>query len=459
MHSTLDRVVAEPRVHPTDRIVGIVGIGAEAAGTRAGAVGTAILTSLGSRILAWVAGVLAVSTFGVVTAPAGLTLPGLTTGLGEVGDRLAASAVRWDASWYLLIARHGYQTGGGGTSPRDAFFPLYPLLVGTLGQLGLPLLIAGIVISTLSLGLALYWLQVLVELEGMSFVRWRHPDAARLAVLLLALCPMLVFFSAAYSDSLFLALTIGAFVHARRGRWAAAGALGALAAACRPTGVLLILPLALLYLYGPRTDEIPLARSGSRWSLAPRYRIRGDAGWIALVPAGLLAFMAYLGLQGVDPLAPFHIEQLWGHHMSGPIAGFWDGARSAFRDLGRLLGGHHHLTLFGTDPGRSVDTGWQNLMPFALLLIAVPALVGVARTLPIAYAAYTLAALLVALAAPVQARPLQSVPRYEAVLFPLFMWAGLALARHPRWRLPVLASSALLGALFAAEFATWHFVA
>jgi len=115
--------------------------------------------------------------------------------------------------------------------------------------------------------------------------------------------------------------------------------------------------------------------------------------------------------------------------------------------------------LFGTDPGRAVDTGWQNLMPFALLLIAVAALLGVARTLPIAYTVYTLAGLLVALADPVQARPLQSVPRYEAVLFPLFMWAGLVLARHPRWRLPVLIPSALLGALLAAEFATWHFVA
>ena len=267
-------------------------------------------------------------------------------------------------------------------------------------------------------------------------------------------------------DSLFLALSIGAFVYARRERWAAAGALGGLAAAARPTGVLLILPLAILYLYGPRTDateglgvlrEISPARLG--WSLRPRHRIRRDAAWIVLVPAGLVAFMAFLGVQGVDPLAPFHIETLWGHHLTGPIAGLWDGARSAVRDLGRLLDGHAHLTLFGTDPGRGVDTGWQNLMPFALLLIAVPALLGVARTLPIAYTVYTLAGLLVALADPVQARPLQSVPRYEAVLFPLFMWAGMVLAKHRRWRLPVLIPSALLGALLAAEFATWHFVA
>lgn len=457
MHGGLDVAVAEPRIHTADRLAGMVGIGAEASGTRAGAVGTAILASLGSRILAWVAGVLAVSAFGVVTSPAGLGLPGVTSGLGAVGDRLAASAVRWDASWYLLIARHGYQTGGGHTNARDAFFPLYPLLVSALGALGLPLAIAGILISTVGLGVALYWLQVLVELEGASSGRWRHPDAARLAVLLVALCPMLVFFSAVYSDSLFLALSIGTFVYARRERWAAAAGLGALAAATRPTGVLLVLPLAVLYLYGPRTDSIPVARR--RWSPRPRHRIRRDAAWIALVPAGLVAFIGYLSLQGVDPLAPFHIETLWGHHFTGPITGFWDGARSAFRDLRRLLEGHAHLTLFGTDPAGGVNTGWQNLMPFALLLLAIPALVGVARTLPIAYAVYTLAALLVAVAEPVQARPLQSVPRYEAVLFPLFMWAGLVLARHPRWRLPVLVPSALLGALLAAEFATWHFVA
>ena len=45
------------------------------------------------------------------------------------------------------------------------------------------------------------------------------------------------------------------------------------------------------------------------------------------------------------------------------------------------------------------------------------------------------------------------------VLFPLSMWFGAWLAEHPRARRPALAASALLLALFAAQFATWHWVA
>jgi len=45
------------------------------------------------------------------------------------------------------------------------------------------------------------------------------------------------------------------------------------------------------------------------------------------------------------------------------------------------------------------------------------------------------------------------------VLFPLSIWLASWLAARPRARLPVLAASAVLMAIFVAEFATWHWVA
>jgi hypothetical protein len=45
------------------------------------------------------------------------------------------------------------------------------------------------------------------------------------------------------------------------------------------------------------------------------------------------------------------------------------------------------------------------------------------------------------------------------MLFPLWMWLGVWLARHRRLVAPVLGASALAAALLAAEFSTWHFVA
>jgi hypothetical protein len=435
---------------------------------RTSAARDAALATLGSRLLVWGAGLLATVTAGVISAPSGLTLPGVTSGLGSLGDRLVSPFARWDANWYLLIANHGYQPATSPSlTPRAAFFPLYPLLINAAGSTGLPLVVAGALISTACLGLALYGLHRLVELEGHRSPRWAHPDAARMTVLCLAFAPMAVFFSAVYSDALYLALSVGAFLYARRGRWALAGVLGAFAASARATGVILVLPLAILYLYGPREDRAP--REGrppqegraprAVRSLAPRYRIRLDAAWLALVPTGLLAFMLYLWLAGAGPLASFDAETVWGHHSTFPLVGLWDGVRAGFDDFKHLLSGSAHLQFLSTDPATAVDTGWQNLMPLAALVVGLVAAVGVARTLPFAYSLYVIVGLALPLSAPVLERPLQSLPRYETVLFPLFMWTGLWLARRPRWRGPGLAMSAALAALFAAEFATWHFVA
>ncbi len=67
-------------------------------------------------------------------------------------------------------------------------------------------------------------------------------------------------------------------------------------------------------------------------------------------------------------------------------------------------------------------------------------------------------ALAMPLSYPVSPQPLASLPRYEVVLFPLFMWAAQWSARR-RLSEPVLAAGAVMLGLFTAEFATWRFVA
>ena len=52
-----------------------------------------------------------------------------------------------------------------------------------------------------------------------------------------------------------------------------------------------------------------------------------------------------------------------------------------------------------------------------------------------------------------------SLPRFLLVLFPLTMWLGAWLAARPRVQKPAIALSALLMVVFAAQFATWHWVA
>ena len=152
-----------------------------------------------------------------------------------------------------------------------------------------------------------------------------------------AFAPMAFFFSAVYSESLYLALSVGVFWCARQGRWAWVGVLGALAAATRSAGVVLLLPALMLYLYGPREDRAPdfppgaaargrpapraRARHRRALALAADYRLRSDILWLGLVPAGLALYMAYLALSGGDALMPFHAAGRLGQALRRALRG------------------------------------------------------------------------------------------------------------------------------------------
>jgi hypothetical protein len=67
------------------------------------------------------------------------------------------------------------------------------------------------------------------------------------------------------------------------------------------------------------------------------------------------------------------------------------------------------------------------------------------------------AALALPLSSPITPQPLDGLPRYEVVLFPLFMWAAAWLDERD-WGDTGLAASAVLLGLFTAMFATWRYV-
>ncbi len=192
----------------------------------------------------------------------------LSARLGSVGNVLAAPALRWDSIHYLAIAEHGYARAS-----DTAFFPLYPLLIRALGYMLGSDPLAGVAISTVSFVVALALLHRLTELElGRS--------AADATVLLVALAPLSFFFTALYTESLFLALSLGAVYAARRERWPLAAFLGALATVTRVPGVLLVIPLAVMHLKTHR---------------------RPDRGvwWLLLMPGALAGLPRLSGREGV----------------------------------------------------------------------------------------------------------------------------------------------------------------
>ncbi|MEJ7783254.1 MAG: mannosyltransferase family protein [Solirubrobacteraceae bacterium] len=388
----------------------------------------AALAFLSTRAVVWVVGMLAVHVAGLSNRADDFDRTGLTSGFGTFGDILVAPAARWDATWFLEIANDGYAD-----TAHAAFFPLYPLLARAAGLVFGSALVGGILVSFAAGTVALAVLHRLAVLE-------LGADAARAAVWLLACFPAAFFLSAVYSESLFLALSLGSVYAARTGRWGWAGTLGGMAALTRSAGVVLLVALAVLW-----------------WTHSER-RPRDLLG-LALLPAGLAAYCVGLALGGLDGLAPFDAQEQWFRHFAGPFVGAWDGTVAAWDGARQLLSGSRTPVYFEQAGGDPYVNAAHNLELFATLVVIVPMLVGALRRLPLAHGLYALAALALPLSYPVEPQPLMSLPRFALVLYPLFLWLGWWAARG-RVRLPVLAALFLgLQALGAAEFATWHWVA
>lgn len=381
-----------------------------------------------SRLLVLAAGVVAAAAFGFSARADDFDPAGVTIGLGDVGDLLVAPFARWDSVWFLAIAGDGYDGGA-----RAAFFPLYPLLVGGVGTVLGSDLVAGVLVSLVAMLAALVALHRLVSLDFGDRV-------ARGAVLAVAFFPMSFFLSAVYSEALYLALSVGAFLAARRNAWAWAGVLGGCAAATRSAGLVLLLPLAIIW-----------------WRASPRRA--PDLAWLALVPAGLAAYVLGLWVAGLDPLAPFDAQEVWFREFAGPFAGAWDGAVAAWQGARQLLSGAREPVYFTAAGGDPFVVARHNVELFAWLVLLVPAVVGVLRRLPFEYGAYVLAALALPLSYPVGPQPLMSISRFACVLFPLAIWAALWCDGH-RWRGRVLLGAGAVGlAVYTGIFATWHWTA
>ena len=379
------------------------------------------LEALGwSRLWVWAVGVTAFAGYGARDPR--------VPHLGKVANALAAPVSRWDSVHFQVIASHGYV--------RDdlaAFFPLYPLLARVAGWLTGSLLFGGLLVSLVAFLAGLVAVHRLAELE-------LDGEAARRTVYLLAFFPTALFFSAFYTESLFLALTAGAIYLARTGRWGWACALGACASATRNTGVLVAVPIVLLYLYGPRADREPAASRGWR----PRYPLRPDALWIALVPVGLVAFSLYQWHRYDDPLATWHVQTFWSRGFHGPFSAVWYAIPKTFQASYEVFTGSHDM----------FESPLAKLALFGALALAAAAIVGLFRRLPVAYGAYTLVALLPPLSSPWPAHPLMSLPRFLAVLFPIHMWLALHTEGRRRYLVVIGAFAAML-AVLTVKFATW----
>lgn len=244
---------------------------------------------------------------------------------------------RWDTTWYLIIADSGYHWDARAT----AFFPLFPMTARA----------ANAILPGGSFGAALT-VSVLCLLATLIVVHRLAADvlgsqAARRAAFYLLAFPTGFYLAAAYNESMYIALAVGALYCMRRGHWWVAGALAGLASATRMAGVLL--GAAFVYEY--------LRQRG--FSVR---RIRWDAFAVLLVPSGLGAYMLYLGLSFGDPLHFMESQKNWFHDS-------FQAPWTTLIHVGRMIA--DWTPLFGPDNFRNVANLGTALAVIALLVLAV----------------------------------------------------------------------------------------
>jgi hypothetical protein len=322
----------------------------------------------------------------------------------------------WDGVWYSEIAAEGY---GGSAPASTAFFPLYPLLMRAFAELfGGPLSldalsVGGVLISLLALPFALFFVYRIAE-DGWG------TRVAKVTVLTLAFFPTTFFFNAAYTESLFLALSAASLWAARvRKDLLLACAVAALASATRSVGVFLVVPLFYEWLK-EGSGEVPYGR----W--------RG-AACLVLASSGLLLYAGYLWSRFGNPFLFYSVqEDYWNRKLTDPL--------TTLSQLAGHLGTTHNI----------YDLIFLGLA-LALLLVGL-------RVLPLGLNAYAFLLVLPPAFYGTPHGPLIGLPRYLLVAFPIFIVLGSLLKGRRilgSWLVLSIASSLALCALFV----SWRFVA
>jgi hypothetical protein len=349
----------------------------------------------------------------------------------------------WDGEHYVALAAGGYLQPPDYVSP--AFFPLYPLLMRSFAELfGGPLSLGalslwGVLISLISLPFALYFIYHLT-LQSFS------ENTARATVLILSFFPTTFFFNAAYTESLFLALSAASLWALRVRKDLLLGcALAAFATATRNVGVFLIVPLAYEWLRGGvgRDEE------GYGWW-------RG-LGCMALACSGLGVYSAYLWLRSGNPFLFYTEQQRWGREATDPLSTL----RNALLEGGEDLRGLFDSKL-GADPslGRIVDhVGAANdAYNLGFLGVALTLLVLGLRMLPFSLSAYAFLLIVPPVFFGTPQGPLMGLPRYLLVAFPIFIVLG-ELLKDRRLLGGWLVLSGAASLVLCALFVSWRFVA
>jgi len=247
-----------------------------------------------------------------------------------------------------------------------------------------------------------------------DWIQWGGAVVLFLGVL--AAYPFALFFSALYTESLFLLAAAGAFYHFSKEQFGRAAAWGVLAGLTRVNGAFLVVPLAVLAVSSTRLD-------------------RNKAFAAAAAPAaGLALYALFIWRLTGDPLAFLSGHLAWGRSYQG---------------VGALVAQQYSILANAGLSGYVGTPGYDALNAIGALF-AVVAIWPVTRRLGVAYGLFVALNILPALAD----GGLLSAGRLSSILVPAFIW--LAAVVPPHHRAGWIAGFAALQAFAAALFYTWR---
>jgi len=314
-------------------------------------------------------------------------------GVGSEGfaQSFAPLWMHWDTQHYIGIARDGY-VAVGDERLRLVFFPLYPALM----RLFAPLTDDNVFYSGIGVSLVCASLSAALVYD-LAYMHGGGKTAARAAAYFL-LCPLSVFLCCAYTESLFICLTLLAVCLLRRGRPWLAALCGMLSALTRMPGVIVagLMIIALLGRIPKRTFTLRAVLS--------------CLGQVLLVFSGLFIYWLINWMVTGDPMTYLVYQKENWYQEPGS---FWGSTANTM---------HYFLDTIG-------DSDWLYTWGFQLLcMLGIYALLAFrAQALPFDLAAYSFVYVAVVLSP----TWLLSAPRYLYALCALpLMLAQLPMKRR-----------------------------
>jgi hypothetical protein len=224
-------------------------------------------------------------------------------------DGTLAAMCRWDCIWYIELARDGYhpqaQLWASGSAANWAFFPALPMLLNAVHDIfGGDWRFVSVILMQ-----ALFFPTLLIfHAYAQEIAPPDDPNFARFATALAAAWPFSIYFAIPMSEAIFLPLSLGALLLARRDYWLAAGLVGAALSGTRVVGILI----------APALLTLAVQRFGWRALLTLRPGTERVVLGLALTGLGLAGFMLYLANLTGDALGFLHIQVAWMREFKWP---------------------------------------------------------------------------------------------------------------------------------------------